>query len=33
MPLGIYSIGLIVVGIALTVVSFVYKKDDYSEYY
>jgi len=33
MPLGIYAIGLIVVGIALTVVSFVYKRDDYSEYY
>jgi len=33
MPLGIYSIGLIVVGIALTVVSFVCKRDEYSEYY
>jgi hypothetical protein len=33
MPLGIYAIGLIIVGIALTVVSFVYKRDDYSEYY
>jgi hypothetical protein len=33
MPLGIYAIGLIVVGIALTVVSFVYRRDDYSEYY
>lgn len=32
MPLGIYSIGLIAVGIALTVVSFVYKKDDYDYY-
>jgi hypothetical protein len=33
MPLGIYAIGLIVVGIALTVVSFVYKREDYSDYY
>ena len=33
MPLGIYAIGLIAVGIALTVVSFVYKKDDYDDYY
>jgi hypothetical protein len=33
MPLGIYAIGLIVVGIALTVVSFVYKKDEYDYYY
>jgi len=32
MPLGIYSIGLIAVGIALTVVSFVYKKDKYDYY-
>jgi hypothetical protein len=32
MPLGIYGIGLIVVGIALTVVSFVYKRDQYSYY-
>ncbi|MBA7599080.1 hypothetical protein ES703_06107 [subsurface metagenome] len=32
-PLGIYGIGLIVVGIALTVVSFVYKRDEYSDYY
>lgn len=32
-PLGIYGIGLIVVGIALTVVSFVYKRDEYSYYY
>jgi hypothetical protein len=32
MPLGIYSIGLIVVGIALTVVSFVCKRDQYSYY-
>lgn len=32
-PLGIYGIGLIVVGIALTVVSFVYKKDEYPYYY
>ncbi len=29
MPLGIYAIGLIVVGIALTVISFVYKKGEY----
>lgn len=28
MPLGIYAIGLIVVGIALTVVSFVYKREE-----
>jgi hypothetical protein len=33
MPLGIYAIGLIVVGIALTVVSFVYKRSEYSDYY
>jgi hypothetical protein len=33
MPWGIYAIGLIVVGIALTVVSFVYKREDYSDYY
>jgi hypothetical protein len=33
LPLGIYAIGLIVVGIALTVVSFVYKRDKYSDYY
>jgi hypothetical protein len=33
MPLGIYAIGLIVVGIALTVVSFVYKRDEYADYY
>ena len=35
MPLGIYAIGLLVVGIALTIVSFVYKKseDDYDFYY
>lgn len=33
MPLGIYAIGLIVVGIALTVISFVYKRDEYSDYY
>jgi hypothetical protein len=34
MTLGIYAIGLIAVGIALTVVSFVYKrKDEYSDYY
>jgi hypothetical protein len=32
LPLGIYGIGLIVVGIALTVVSFVYKRDQYSYY-
>ena len=32
MPLGIYAIGLIAVGIALTVVSFVYKKDKYDYY-
>ncbi len=32
-PLGIYCIGLIAVGIALTVVSFVYKRDEYSYYY
>ena len=34
-PLGIYAIGLIVVGIALTVVSFVYKKSgkEYDFYY
>lgn len=32
MPLGIYGIGLIVVGIALTVVSFVCKRDQYSYY-
>jgi len=32
-PLGIYGIGLIVVGIALTVVSFIYKKDEYEYYY
>lgn len=32
-PLGIYGIGLIVVGIALTVVSFVYKRDEYPYYY
>ena len=32
-PLGIYAIGLIVVGIALTVVSLVYKRDEYSDYY
>ena len=31
-PLGIYGIGLIAVGIALTVVSFVYKRDEYSYY-
>ncbi len=33
MPLGIYAIGLIVVGIALTVVSFVYKRGENSDYY
>jgi hypothetical protein len=33
MPLGIYAIGLIVVGIALTVISFVYKKDEYDYLY
>jgi hypothetical protein len=33
MPLGIYSIGLIVVGIVLTIVSFVYKRGEYSDYY
>jgi len=35
MPLGIYSIGLIAVGIALTVISFVYKGggDEYDFYY
>jgi hypothetical protein len=33
LPLGIYSIGLLVAGIALTVVSFVYKKDEYDYYY
>jgi hypothetical protein len=33
MPLGIYAIGLIVVGIALTVVSFVYKRGEHSDYY
>jgi hypothetical protein len=33
LPLGIYAIGLIVVGIALTVVSFVYKRSEYSDYY
>jgi hypothetical protein len=33
MPLGIYAIGLIVVGIALTVVSFVYKRGEDSDYY
>lgn len=35
MPLGIYAIGLIAVGIALTVISFVYKRggDDYDFYY
>jgi hypothetical protein len=32
-PLGIYAIGLIVVGIALTVVSFVYKRGEHSDYY
>lgn len=32
-PLGIYAIGLIVVGIALTVVSFVYKRGEDSDYY
>ena len=32
LPLGIYGIGLIVVGIALTVVSFVYKRGQYSYY-
>ncbi|MCX6011713.1 MAG: hypothetical protein NT134_05640 [Chloroflexi bacterium] len=32
MPLGIYGVGLIVVGIALTVVSFVCKRDQYSYY-
>jgi hypothetical protein len=31
-PLGIYSIGLIVVGIALTVVSFVYKREEFAYY-
>ncbi|MGD9394299.1 MAG: hypothetical protein PVJ81_05050 [Dehalococcoidia bacterium] len=33
LPLGIYAIGLIAVGIAMTVVSFVYKRDEYSDYY
>jgi hypothetical protein len=33
MTLGIYAIGLIVVGIAMTVVSFVYKRDEYADYY
>jgi hypothetical protein len=33
MPLGIYAIGLIVVGIALIVVSFVYKRGEDSDYY
>lgn len=33
MPLGIYAVGLIVVGIALTIVSFVYKRGESSDYY
>jgi hypothetical protein len=33
MPLYIYSIGLIVVGIAMAVVSFVYKRGEHADYY
>jgi hypothetical protein len=32
MPLGIYAVALIVVGIALTVVSFVYKREEFAYY-